>query len=339
MAKDDGRYDVVIQPPLRVAAKEAIGQASAGRDGHRREGNAAGDISHRLNPGPVRRLKSVGRDESLGVQVNARARQGELLDIGHTSHRPDDTIERSQAPAVMQFDLQAALRQTHELRTAAALLNLDAHLTKHQQCRLPQERIELFEYFLAANDEGDLRSQASQNAGKLDGDITAAGYGDSFRSLCKLEKAVRGDAKWRTRDARHERPAAGGDDDVRGAQCAPCRRDQLRADEACAALDVLNLAAGEVAREQAVQALHVGVALRLKSRPIVPGGRRPKTVIDRVFQGFMDFRGVPHDLFGDAAYVHAGAAQAAGFDERHARSEIRGALGAGEAAAAAADDQ
>jgi len=88
----------------------------------------------------------------------ARASQGELLDIGQTSHRPDDTVERSQAPAVVQFDLQATLRQTHELRTAAALLNLDAHLTQHQECRLPQERIELFEYFLAANDQRDLRS-------------------------------------------------------------------------------------------------------------------------------------------------------------------------------------
>ena len=126
---------------------------------------------------------------------------------------------------------------------------------------------------------------------------------------------------------------------MRGAQRAPRGRDQLRADEARTSLDVFDLALREIARVHAVQARNVRVALRLERQPVVPRGGRRKAVVDRVAQGFADFRGVPHDFLRHAADVHAGAAETAGRDETHSDSVIGGALRTGEAAAAATDDQ
>ncbi len=63
-----------------------------------------------------------------------------------------------------------------------------------------------------------------------------------------------------------------------------------------------------------------------------------KAIVGCCFQHMGNLPRVPHDLFGHAANIYAGAAKPAALDDKGAGAAISRALGAGESAAAAADN-
>ncbi len=94
----------------------------------------------------------------------------------------------------------------------------------------------------------------------------------------------------------------------------------------------------EVGGIDAIEPLDVGVALALEQRPIVTPQAQIKPIVVGIVCGVRQLRGIPHHFLGHAADVHAGAAEPVRFDHQRTRAVVRGALRAGQPAAAAADD-
>ncbi len=188
-----------------------------------------------------------------------------------------------------------------------------------------------------ADEQLHFAAKLMERSGQLAGDIAAAGDGDALRPLLEGKKAVGGDAELGARQLRHHGPAAGRDHDVPRGQARAVYLDRILVEEAGGAAHVGHALGRQIALVDAVQAQHVRVALALQNRPIVAAQSEVESIVARIGKTQCHARGVPHDLLGNAADVHAGSSQAVRFDHRDLGAELGGTLRAGEAAAAAAD--
>ena len=93
----------------------------------------------------------------------------------------------------------------------------------------------------------------------------------------------------------------------------------------------------QVLQVNAAQLFDISIAPRLERRPVMTRGLEREAVVGRIHQGVRHVGCVIHDFLRHAADVDAGAAEGPRFRDRGARAVAGGALGAGEAAAAAAD--
>src|SRR5438067_1978423 len=123
---------------------------------------------------------------------------------------------------------------------------------------------------------------------------------------------------------------AGGDHDVIGREHPPGRGDAARIDEAARTAQQLHLALREVRGVDLVEAQHVRVASLLQRSPVVPGDLEPEAVVRRIVERAAELGGVPAYFLRHAADVHAGAAEAAGLDERRPGAALGGPLRRGQ---------
>jgi hypothetical protein len=201
----------------------------------------------------------------------------------------------------------------------------------------PEHRLEGAQHALAAQHQAGVRAQAAQDTRQFHGDVAAAHDRHPLRPARQLEEAIRGDAELGAGELRQQRPAPGGEDDVRGAEGAVAGSDGVRIDEMPARAHEFDVALGEVRRVHPVQAVYVGVPPALELAPVMTQQLDLEAVALRILHGAAQVRGVPHDLLRHAADVHAGAAQGTGLDQRDARAVLGRALRGGQPAAAAAD--
>ena len=101
-----------------------------------------------------------------------------------------------------------------DLATGFEVDPLAAHLAGE---RVADQRVELRQHAVLHGQQADLGAERPQHSGQFYADVTAADDGDPRRLLGQCEEAVRGDAELGTRQWRHDRLAAGGDDNVRRA--------------------------------------------------------------------------------------------------------------------------
>ncbi len=121
-------------------------------------------------------------------------------------------------------------------------------------------------------------------------------------------------------------------------QFALAHRDRAPVDEARPAADQLDLPFRQTAFVNAVQPQYKRVPLLPQRAPIESLAREAKSVLQGVIQSLRQIGGIPHKLLGNTAHVDAGTAEGPGLDERHARTVLGRAAGAGDAAATPADD-
>ena len=177
---------------------------------------------------------------------------------------------------------------------------------------VPDERIEAAQEGVVADHEVGLGAQRPEHAGQFDGDVAGAHQHHLLGLASQLEEAVGRDAVLGTGDVlRDDGIAAGRDQDVLGrvdrlrAQLvALCRLlvhlDLGRAAEAGAAGDVGNLVVGQVARVDAVEAAHVGVALGREERPVKMLDVDVEAVCLGLVEGLGHRRRVPRHLLWHA---------------------------------------
>src|SRR2546429_3722632 len=172
-------------------------------------------------------------------------------------------------------------------------------------------------------------------AAQLDSDVAAADDCDALGLGGELEEAVRGDPELGSRNRRQAGMPAGGDHDVIGREHPPGRGDAARIDEAARTAQQLHLALREVRGVDLVEAQHVRVASLLQRSPVVPGDLEPEAVVRRIVERAAELGGVPAYFLRHAADVHAGAAEAAGLDERRPGAALGGPLRRGQPPASA----
>jgi hypothetical protein len=87
---------------------------------------------------------------------------------------------------------------------------------------MPHVVIKTAQHLLAAVQLRDLRAQAAEDRRELAGDVAAAADDQqALRKWIQVEHRIRHTHQVGARHIRHERPAAGGDQDVAGRQTWP----------------------------------------------------------------------------------------------------------------------
>ncbi len=89
---------------------------------------------------------------------------------------------------------------------------------------------------------------------------------------------------------------------------------------------------------ESVQLGDVGVALHLESRPVQTREAEMKAVFRRVVRSLGQIGRIPHNLFGNAPDIDAGASEPSRLNDDHAGPVLGRATGTGQSAAAAPDD-
>ena len=270
-AENHRRNVLVIQVPVALSAKQPVRQPPARRDRHRCELRAPRHVPDGINSGRAARLVGVGGDEALDIERHPGLGERQVLHHRHPSDRPQHAIERAQSPAVARGELERAAGAARQRRGRGVRDDLHALLAQHVERRLAEHVVEGLQRRVAAQHQRGAGPEAGENAGELDGDVTAAHNRDAPWALGELEEAVGGDAELGAGNQGPARPPTGGEDDVRGLQAAPGGRDRVLIEEARPGAYQLDLVARQVRGVRLVQLEDVGVAPLLEQGPVVPG--------------------------------------------------------------------
>ena len=121
------------------------------------------------------------------------------------------------------------------------------------------------------------------------------------------------------------------------AQGALARRDGVGIAELRARAHQLHLALGQVCGIDPVEAVDIRLPVVFQARPVVTQDLQPEAVAGCIPERPAEFGGVPHELLGYAADVHARAPQRPGLHQRHPGTVLGGTLRGGQPPAPATD--
>src|SRR5262249_10965878 len=91
---------LVVEMSPAAAPEEAIGEAPAGSDRHRRELRAPCNIAHRINAFGARRLVHVAGDEAARIEPHPGALEGEIPHGRLPADGPEHAVKGADAAAV-----------------------------------------------------------------------------------------------------------------------------------------------------------------------------------------------------------------------------------------------
>ncbi|MCE3250771.1 MAG: hypothetical protein K0R41_4596 [Geminicoccaceae bacterium] len=200
--------------------------------------------------------------------------------------------------------------------------------------------VEPAQRLLAAHQERGGDAQRVEDAGELDRDVAAADHHQPLRPLAQvLERLVRGDGVLDPRLLGQAGLATDRDQDAPGGMPLPADLDLVRAGHPAVGLEQLDPGLLQHPDVDAVQALDLAVARVDQGGPVQARRIEPPAVALRSLEMPREERAVAHQLLGDAAADHAGAADPARLAQGHPRAVGRGPPGAGDPARAAADHE
>ena len=184
--------------------------------------------------------------------------------------------------------------------------------------------------------QGHLRAEAPQNPGQFHGDIAGAYDRRAGGTTLKLEEPVGRNPEFGPGDPGHNRCAARGDENALGRILLSFDGQRARGAKCRVSAYAVNTAPLEIVRVDSVQPADVALAPGHQFPEVVAVHGQIETVIATMAQLPGQLGGMPHDLLGHAAAIHAGAPQAVGFKQRNLRPVLCGALRRSKTAAAPA---
>ena len=215
---EDGAGHHLVVESRRLVVEHGVGEGGALADGDRRQVDAVGDVAD----GPD--VVGVG----LGIVVDAPPRPCRSARLPAVSRprplvcgaRPvaniTTSLSRSAAPSkVVDESRPPSSPATCAWHPRMTLMPLPLHLAGQVRAHVI---VEATQDVGAAHDERGLDAQPVEDAGELHGDIAAADDDHPPGQALQVEGFVRGDRQLDPGQLRHDRPAAGGDEDLVGAE-------------------------------------------------------------------------------------------------------------------------
>eukprot|EP00050_Salpingoeca_kvevrii_P006715 m.291178 g.291178 ORF g.291178 m.291178 type:complete len:515 (-) comp12428_c0_seq1:41-1585(-) len=311
VAENDRGNHVPVLLELRLGLKEAVGELAADRNGNGSELDVATNVAESIDAINVRVLELVDLDVAI-LELDPRGFQANVR-VGASTNGKENTV------VVLKLDLFAALLGADnnvfavlaQSRDVCVFDNLNAsagHLSKQLRADC---LVEAAKDLLSADHELDVAAKGIEDARHLDGNVASANDSAALGQLLELEKAVAGDAQLLARDAGPGRTAAGGNDNVLCPVRVASDLDGVGRSKLGKTLNLLNAALAEVGLVDAVQALDVGIALRLEGGKVKRAALSVKAVLGVVANHVSVHGCVEHDLLWHAANVDTGATHAA----------------------------
>ncbi len=259
-------------------AVEALGKAAASGDGDGGQLCLAADVAEREDVVDRGVLELVDDDVALVVELHAGLLEAEVVCLGHAADGPDEVVEvgyRALAVAVLVVYRQLAGGGVLvDTRLRRLLVQMHAQALVLGRHAILDHRVEMAQEGLVADEEVGLDAEGVEHAGEFDGDVAGADERDLLGQGGDVEEAVAVDAVLGAGDVGEAGGAAAdGDHDAVRAHCrlgAVIQGDLglVLGQQPRTAVDVLDLVVGQIPLVDAVQPLHVGVPLLLKTRPV-----------------------------------------------------------------------
>mmetsp|Transcript_225 Transcript_225/g.776 ORF Transcript_225/g.776 Transcript_225/m.776 type:complete len:323 (+) Transcript_225:512-1480(+) len=283
-------------------------------------------------------LELVHLDEPAVRQLHASSLKANVR-VRLAASSPEERVH-GHGRAFRQLELEGAVVVLLHGLDVVVELDLHASLDHLLLKGLRQRLVEGAEKARATVDDGSLGAEGVEDASDLHANVASAQDGGALGQVLELEESVAGDAVLGAGNVGNEGAATGGDEGVLALEDGVVDPDRVGADELGGAAEEGHLRVPEVALVDAVEALHVGVALLLDRRPGEAHVAHSEAVVGSVVEALAEVCGVPHHLLGDAAHVHAGATHAAALHHRHLCAILRcPACGRDASAATTKDDQ
>lgn len=280
----------------------------------------------------------VDLDETFVGQLHSGVLQAEVV-----QHRPPsggvEHAVRLQYPAVLEGRGQAAIGLLVDTGDVAVELQVEPLLAQFVAQVLTHAAVEAAQEQVATVEQGGLGAQAVEDRGELYGDVAAADHQHAARQALEEERLVGGDRVFLARNLRHLRPAAGGDENVPGAEALAVHLDAVRVEQAGVAFEKGHPAVHQQVAIDAVEAVDLAVLVADQGRPVEARLAGAPAIGPGLFEVFAVVRAVDQQLLRYATDVDAGAAQVAALRHRDAGTEAGGETGGADAPGAGADDE
>ncbi|MCY1425896.1 hypothetical protein D9M71_417020 [compost metagenome] len=189
---------------------------------------------------------------------------------------------------------------------------------------LTHAAVEAAQEQVAAIQQGGLRAQTMEDRGEFHGDVAAADHQHAARQLFEEECLVGADRMFLAGDVRNLRPAAGGDEDVGGAEALAIDLYRVRIANARMAFQQGHPAVHQQIAVDAVEALDFAVLVGDQGRPVERRLVDAPAEAGGLLEVLVEMRPIDQQLLRHAAHVHAGAAQVTALRHRHFRAESGG---------------
>ena len=213
---------------------------------------------------------------------------------------------------------------------------LSRHLFQHEA---PDAFVEAAQKQIASVDQGRLGAEPGEDAGELDRDVATADDQRPLREARQVERFVGGDRLLRARKVGHDRPAAGGYQNVAGGDDSIANADGVFADEGCPLFEDVHVRAFEQPPVDAVQALDLAGLVVAQRVPVETDLADAPAVAARRAELLAEASAVDEELFRHAADVHASAAEIALLRDADLGAQGRGDPRRADPAGARADDE
>ena len=217
MGKHDAGDVGVVELRVRLAAKQAVGEATTGGDGDGGELKAAiAHVTQGEDVVDVGVLVLVDGDVTLGIGLHARRVEAEVFGLGVAADGPEEAVdlERALALGVGVGELLPAVAGVRHGLLRGARVDVHPLPFVLGQDLVLDHGVEGAEELVLADEEVGFGPERVEHARHFDGDVACAHNGDALRLCLELEKAIRGDAELGAGDAGEGGVAADGDEDL-----------------------------------------------------------------------------------------------------------------------------
>ncbi|CPJ49308.1 Uncharacterised protein [Bordetella pertussis] len=336
-AEDGGGDEVVVDLAVLLRAEQAARHGHAFGQRHGGERHAADHVADGEDGRLAGAVFVVHLDVAGLGQPHAGVLQAQVVEHGAPAGGVEDAIGFEHR-AVGQRDRQHAIGALVDAFDVGIEAQVQAFLDQFVAQVLAHAAVEAAQEQFAPVDLHGLRAQAIENGGEFHRDVAAAHHQHPARQLGQEEGVVGRDGVFLARDVGHERPAAGGHQDVLRAVALPVDFDGVRVDDAGVAFVQRDAAVDQQVAVDAVQAFDFAVLVGDQRGPVELRAARVPAEAGRLLEVFVEMRAVDQQLLGHAAHVDAGAAQVAAFRHRHAGPVAGREARRAHAAGAGADD-
>ena len=322
---------------LGIVIVQGLGDAAALVDRHRRQVDAVGHVAHSVDAGDARVRRGIDRDGAALRGRDARVLEPEAGDIGLAPSGEQHLIGLDRlAGRGRDRDRRSLAGKGGRVGVEAEIDPALAHLFAEHRAQIV---VEAAQRQVAAVELGHVGAEALHDAGELAGDVAAAHDHQALREGRQVEHLVRAHGEFDAGDVGHRRPAAGGDDDGLGAVPLVAHGDGVGIEQAPGAGDLRGPGVAQEAPVDALQPVELGDFGPHHRRPVEGALADGPAIARSILEVVAEVRRVDEHLLGDAAAMHAGAAEPVVLDHRRARAVACRPAGAGHAARATADHQ
>ncbi|MPL84493.1 hypothetical protein SDC9_30458 [bioreactor metagenome] len=317
---EDGRGDQLVVGPARRGAEDGVGEGMALADRDRGQGDAVGDVAHGIDRGHVRLRPVVDRHGAVRGERHPRLGQTQPRGVRHPAGGVKHGIE-GLAAAVAAGDHKARrglLDALHDKpgvdRDAARRHLLDDQVAAFGVEAAQQRR---------AVPQRHPGAQPLEDAGEFAGDIAAADDQDALRQRLHLEDLVRGHHVLAAVEFGHEGGAAGGDQNVLGADhLAICKAHLMGRGDGGALIEDGDAGARLAAAIDRLEPVELGIEPGAEAGPVEGAELGLPAIGARLFHRRRHRGGKDHQLLRHAAADHAGAAHPVFLGQRHLRAML-----------------